>query len=275
MAKVDILNYISDSNILRSTYDTDTNELDITDVPQNLNSVITLGQGGGGTSYTGTDIATHNFVGDIQIDGTTIIDNTFAYSHITSVYAPDFVGGQVMASGFRGCAELVSADFPLCYRLQDNTFRDCTSLKTINFPSLKYISMSSVFSGCISLEMACFPVGGNSADYIETGLGNNFFEGCTSLKSVDVAMCKSIGSNCFKNCTSLETVVLRRSSMASLGNVNAFEGVGRAVDIYVPSALISSYENGTNWVDVTGATLTFKAIEGSYYETHHIDGTTV
>ena len=48
MAKVDILNYISDSNILRSTYDTDTNELDITDVPQNLNSVITLGQGGGG-----------------------------------------------------------------------------------------------------------------------------------------------------------------------------------------------------------------------------------
>lgn len=48
MAKVDILNYISDSNILRSTYDTDTNELDITDVPQNLNSVVTLGQGGGG-----------------------------------------------------------------------------------------------------------------------------------------------------------------------------------------------------------------------------------
>ena len=48
MAKVDILNYISESNILRSTYDTDTNELDITDVPQNLNSVITLGQGGGG-----------------------------------------------------------------------------------------------------------------------------------------------------------------------------------------------------------------------------------
>ena len=47
MANVDILNYISDSNILRSTYDTDTNELDITDVPQNLNSVITLGQGGG------------------------------------------------------------------------------------------------------------------------------------------------------------------------------------------------------------------------------------
>ena len=52
MAKVDILNYISDSNILRSTYDTDTNELDITDVPQNLNSVITLGQGGGGGSVT-------------------------------------------------------------------------------------------------------------------------------------------------------------------------------------------------------------------------------
>ena len=50
MAKVDILNYISDSNILRSTYDTDTNELDITDVPQNLNSVITLGQGGGGVT---------------------------------------------------------------------------------------------------------------------------------------------------------------------------------------------------------------------------------
>lgn len=56
MPRVDILNYISDSNILRSTYDTDTHELDITDVPQNLNTIVTLGSGGGGVSLIDKDI---------------------------------------------------------------------------------------------------------------------------------------------------------------------------------------------------------------------------
>lgn len=45
---VQFLNYLTPDHILRGKYNTGNNELDITDVPANLNSVITLGQGGGG-----------------------------------------------------------------------------------------------------------------------------------------------------------------------------------------------------------------------------------
>ena len=44
---VQFLNYLTPDHILRGKYNTGNNELDITDVPANLNSVITLGQGGG------------------------------------------------------------------------------------------------------------------------------------------------------------------------------------------------------------------------------------
>lgn len=56
---VQFLNYLTPDHILRGKYNTGNNELDITDVPANLNSVITLGQGGGGG---GTDILIRSFV---------------------------------------------------------------------------------------------------------------------------------------------------------------------------------------------------------------------
>lgn len=49
---VQFLNYLTPDHILRGKYNTGNNELDITDVPANLNSVITLGQGGGGGEIT-------------------------------------------------------------------------------------------------------------------------------------------------------------------------------------------------------------------------------
>lgn len=56
-ATVQFLNYLTPDHILRGKYNIGNNELDITDVPANLNSVITLGQGGGGSNipiFTGT-----------------------------------------------------------------------------------------------------------------------------------------------------------------------------------------------------------------------------
>ena len=51
-ATVQFLNYLTPDHILRGKYNIGNNELDITDVPANLNSVITLGQGGGGGSLS-------------------------------------------------------------------------------------------------------------------------------------------------------------------------------------------------------------------------------
>lgn len=43
---VQFVNFFSPDHILKGTYNTGNNELDISDIPQNLNSVITLGQSG-------------------------------------------------------------------------------------------------------------------------------------------------------------------------------------------------------------------------------------
>ena len=51
-ATVQFLNFLTPDHIIRGKYNTGNNELDITDIPANLNSVITLGQGGGGGSLS-------------------------------------------------------------------------------------------------------------------------------------------------------------------------------------------------------------------------------
>jgi hypothetical protein len=81
------------------------------------------------------------------------------------------------------------------------------------------------------------------------------FEGCTSLKFVDLASCKYLSAtggsaNQFANCSSLETIILRSSTMCTLSATSIFtntpieSGTGF---IYVPSALVDTYKSATNW----------------------------
>lgn len=72
-ATVQFLNYLTPDHILRGKYNIGNNELDITDVPANLNSVITLGQGGGGGSIKNpkiTMIIANNSSYDVLITAT-------------------------------------------------------------------------------------------------------------------------------------------------------------------------------------------------------------
>ena len=81
------------------------------------------------------------------------------------------------------------------------------------------------------------------------------FDGCTSLKVVDLASCKYLSStggatSQFANCTSLETLILRSSTMCTLADTGVFLNSSIANDtgyIYVPQGLIDSYKSATNW----------------------------
>lgn len=59
-ATLQFLNYLTPDHILRGKYNIGNNELDITDVPANLNSVITLGQGGGSSDFTFAEVTFTN-----------------------------------------------------------------------------------------------------------------------------------------------------------------------------------------------------------------------
>ena len=83
-----------------------------------------------------------------------------------------------------------------------------------------------------------------------------------------------IAANAFANCYKLQTLVLRKTgSICTLANVSAFlntpmRGYNSLTGtVYVPSALISTYQTATNWKTLYDAgTVTFAAIEGSEWE---------
>lgn len=261
MAKVDILNYISDSNILRSTYDTDTNELDITDVPQNLNSVITLGQVGG--EWTSDGIASMTEPnGDITLTISSIAVRGLQYRKMTGITAPNLT--RIENYGCASASNLASVSMPNLSTTNAYAFQGCSSLTHISLPSLTTTN-GYLCDSCSNLEEAHLPS-------YSSQTGSDMFGNCSKLKIVDLGNCSKIDANCFRNTTLFDTLILRRSSVTALGNTNnamgpRFLNGGAGGEIYVPSSLIDSYKAATNWATLEAyGTITWKALEGSIYE---------
>lgn len=150
---------------------------------------------------------------------------------------------------FENNPELEEVDLPklVDFWYAAGIFSKCTALKTIRLPSNFSLS-SSTFQNCTSL--ATVDLG--SIDAISTG--------------------RTISSVAFINCASFATLILRCALVTSLSNINAFNGTpfasgGTGGTVYVPSALITQYQQETNWSTLYAAgTCNFVAIEGSEYE---------
>ena len=133
------------------------------------------------------------------------------------------------------------------------------------------------FFNCTSLEYAVFPSC--------TQLQPSSLRGCTSLKGVDIygrPEAQSISNQSMLGDTVLTTLILRNpNSVVQLNSTNTFEqspfhSNGTGGTLYVPDALLSSYETATNWSTILGYTNNqIKKIEGTTYETHYVDGSTI
>lgn len=110
-------------------------------------------------------------------------------------------------------------------------------------------------------------------------------QGCSALTDVDLGVGGgTLAANCLNGCVALNHVILRGSQITVLANINAFNNTpfasGKAGGtLYVPSALISSYQSATNWSTIfgygNGAQNQILPIEGSIYETQYADGTPI
>lgn len=96
---------------------------------------------------------------------------------------------------------------------------------------------------------------------------------CQHLEVCDIGKAKSIAANTFANCYKLQTLIMRRTSVTTCANVNAFLNTpvrGRnslTAKIYVPSSLIASYKAASVWSTIDGyGFVEWLAIEGSPYE---------
>jgi hypothetical protein len=105
-----------------------------------------------------------------------------------------------------------------------------------------------------------------------TSIGQFAFAECSALTSADLGNLTSLESYTFNNCKALATVVIRKNTLCTLSNTNAFSKTpfasnGTGGTVYVPQALVTEYQNATNWSTLfASGKCNFVAIEGSEYE---------
>ncbi len=186
----------------------------------------------------------------------------------------------IRSNCFRGMTSLQTVDFPNCATINGASFYQCSGLTAINFPNATTLAQNA-FSYCTSLETVVLPK--------VTSTFNTIFNGCTSLKKFDLLGSLQITSSNFQNDAMLNLLIIRKTSILGLGNVNAFTGTpfangGTGGTIYIPKALYdhlgdgtsSDYQSATNWSTIYGyGTITWAKIEGSQYENYYADGTPI
>lgn len=148
------------------------------------------------------------------------------------------------SSVFQSLKLLESVDFPLVTSIAKNQFLYCTGLKSANFPQVTSVG-ETAFNQCSKLENVALP--------LITSLGQEVFGSCSSLRVLDFPLLTSLkGGYIFYNCSSLTTLILRSTTMATLGSTAVFQGTPIARPtatgfIYVPDELVESYKVATNW----------------------------
>lgn len=194
---------------------------------------------------------------------------------------------------------LVAVNEPIITYLNDYAFHSCKNMEQAQLDNLQTIG-SYAFAGCIHITRINFPKVWKILEYafsecsgIRTlvlgGIDNTetssiparVFTGCNLVEAIDCGL-YGFGSNSFNGCTNLKTLVLRRTkSVANAGSNNIFTNTpfasgGTGGTLYVPRALISSYQSASNWSTFLAyPNNSIQAIEDSQYATKYVDGTTI
>ena len=173
------------------------------------------------------------------------------------------------------------------------SFDNCRSLTSIAMPNVTLVA-DRVFGNCVKLTSASFPKATSVGEYCFSNCGelsSLFLPNVTTLKTaalgagqklifVDLPKVTSIASLCFKGNYRMKGLILRSETMCTLASTNVFQSCYHFLGtvngsfnpngdkdgyIYVPSALVSSYETATNWSTFAGQ---FRALEN-----YTVDGT--
>lgn len=249
-----------------------------------INSLTVNVSGGGGISVD--DIATNTAPSGAVTLGssvTSIEEYAFAGKPITSITAPSVTSVKTYSLQNTQITTIDDTNFPsLGVSSQYNVLLRMSSLQHIKLSGQKIAlsSGSSALRDNTNLISAEFPHCAESVATSAKGMGGSCFYGDTKLEIVDMGSCSSVGNSAFYNCSKLTTIIMRKTSLVTLNNTNAFSGSsfkngGVGGTIYIPKALYdhlgdgtsSDYKAATNWSTVNGyGTITWHKIEGSIYE---------
>lgn len=242
---------------------------DVTLIPENVKKDIEI-FGITGTLETGGGAAEAELRGIVERTLTSIDDDvcesigSYAfYTYATLLSAIFRKATSIGDNAFYGCTGLTSIDFPEVTSIGSSTFRGCTGLTSVDFPKVITAGLYA-FEGCTGLTRVEFP--------LLTTLVSNLFAGCTGLTEADFSQATAILYSVFRSCSNLRVLILRANSVCSLREIAVFTNTPFASDgtggtLYVPQALIASYQAASNWRTILGyPNNQIKAIEGSIYE---------
>lgn len=151
---------------------------------------------------------------------------------LMSVSAP--LASEVGSYAFSGCSNLTTVNLPSVQTVNDYGFASCSILRSISLPEVRTI-YSFAFRGCGALEAVNLPK-------LET-MGQAAFYQLQRLKRVELPSIRSIA---LSNLHYVETVVLPGENVPSLSG-SSFNDSSK---IYVPRALLDSYQTATNWASL-------------------------
>ncbi len=200
-------------------------------------------------------------IATLNVPNVTEIGNyAFSYcSKITQLHFPKVT--KIGSAAFQK-SKLAAITAPLLKSVGSYGFAE-TNLAQCDFPALTTADKYA-FNACritsISLPSA-------------TGIGVAAFAACALLESADLGTGVTVlNDQVFTGCSVLTTLVLRSPTVCTMKYASAltntpFASGGTGGTVYVPSALIESYQTATNWSTLYAAgTCSFVAIEGSEYE---------
>ena len=212
-------------------------------------------------------------------DGLTSI-GSYAFQNCSSLALTSLPDGLTVIPNyaFDGCHALALTSLPdNVWQIGNCAFRYCKGITSLSGNCRITTFGSNAFNGSRTYQMqlahVSLPNMAVALLYIVFG-STTATNACQQLEDADIGSTQSITANAFANCYKLQTLVLRRSdAICTLANVSAFLNTpmrgynSLSGTIYVPSALISTYQTATNWSTIYGeGHVTFAAIEGSEYE---------
>ena len=153
----------------------------------------------------------------------------FQGSKVKTMYFPKLT--IAVANVFRNAKSIENLDLPNCTELGNASIHSCIALKIVNFPKVE------------KLVRACM-------------------SGCTSLEYIDLPVCTRIETQAFYNCSSLKTLILRSETVCTLVGTDAFSGCTSLESIYVQDALLTQYQEETNWITFADKIKPLSELEG-------------
>lgn len=178
---------------------------------------------------------------------------------------------KVRANGFMGFSRLTEISLPNCTKVGNSAFHSCTGLTKLYLPKVEVVDTTNAFYA-VTCPLVLPRIKGTTYNRLTAFKGTVVDLGTGGY---------NIGAYTFNNCTNLAKIILRKQTVPAMDNVNAvintpFASNGTGGTLYVPQALISSYQSASNWSTILGyANNQILPIEGSIYETQYADGTPI